>query len=202
LQEGRGFRSKINGNLAFHLAGVMKEYFEISIRDLQIASKWAVESAESVLEIFEKNNPDDYRPRNAIEGAKSFVICGIRTITLRKLALDAFRASKETNDMAASFAANAASLAAATAFTHPYKDVRQAEHILGPVVFSALSSENNTDGKEDGGNEIKRAIDRASKELALFLAHYPERQNGKKRIHALYHELDQGIRMKYPHSQD
>ena len=55
--------------------------------------------------------------------------------------MDAYRASREAGDTAASHAAMAASLAAAVAYTHPFRDERQAEHILGPAAHAALALE-------------------------------------------------------------
>ena len=77
-----------------------KEYFEIKIEELQSLGKWAADCAERALTIYESIENEDSRPRNAINGIRDFSSSGKRTIHLRKLALDAYRASLETKDMA------------------------------------------------------------------------------------------------------
>ena len=63
----------------------MKNYFEISLIDLQNATEWAIEFAEMALLIFEKKTITDDRARKAIEGAREFSESGKRTNILRKL---------------------------------------------------------------------------------------------------------------------
>jgi hypothetical protein len=106
-----------------------KEYFELPIESLRILGKWTADCAERVLAIYEELNHGDSRPRDAINGIRSFSAGGKRQAKLRVLALDAYRASLETKDLAASAAAQAASLAAASAFTHPLVDIQQTKHI-------------------------------------------------------------------------
>ena len=89
-----------------------KEYFEIKIEELQSLGKWAADCAERALSIYESVEPDDDRARNAINGVRDYSKTGKRTNRLRKLAMDAYRASLETKDEAASAAARSASLAA------------------------------------------------------------------------------------------
>ena len=176
---------------------MMKEYFDIEIFELQNATKWALESAEKSLNIFEKLVPFDDRPRKAIEGAIEFYKSGNRTNHLRKISLNAYRCSKETKYQAASYAANAASLAASLAFTHPYKDIRQAEHILGPVVYTALTIEIEDVDQSKGDEEIERAITTANNEIAILLLKYPEHRFDKYRLKELFYKLDYGIRNKF-----
>ena len=95
----------------------MREYFEMSLDDLREVAAWAAGFAERALAVYEERVPGDARPRLALEGAKEFARGGGRTNALRKLAMDAYRASREAVDGAASEAANAASLAAALPFT-------------------------------------------------------------------------------------
>lgn len=175
-----------------------KEYFEIKIEELQSLGKWAADCAERALSIYERIENEDNRPRNAINAIKDFFHSGKRTNHLRKLALDAFRASLETNDMAASAAAQSASLAAASAYTHPFKDINQSKHILGPAVYSALAIElDNRLGQDIGDREIELAINSATGEIAGLLNKMPAHKVGTKRIDQLFYELDNGIRNKF-----
>ena len=175
-----------------------REYCEIKIEELQSLGKWAADCAERALSIYESIENEDHRPRNAINGIKDFSNSGKRTNQLRKLALDAYRASLETNDMAASAAAQSASLAAASAYTHPFKDINQSKHILGPAVYSAFAIElYNRSGQKIGDREIERAIDNATREIAGLLYKMPAHEVGTKRIDQLFYELDSGIRNRF-----
>jgi len=175
-----------------------KEYFEIEIEVLQSLGKWAADCAERALSIYEGIKNEDDRPRNAITGIKNFSISGKRTNQLRKLALDAYRASLETKNTAASAAAQSASLAAASAYTHPFKDIKQSRHILGPAVYSAFAIElsNNLEQKI-GDREIELAIDNATYEIAKLLNKMPEQEVGIKRIDQLFYKLDRELRNRF-----
>jgi len=175
----------------------MKDYFEISLIDLQNATEWAIEFAEMALLIFEKKTITDDRARKAIEGAREFSESGKRTNTLRKLSMDAYRASREYNDPSVSMAANAASLTAALAFTHPFRDIKQAEHILGPVVYSILATGINNNDTENEKAKIEYAIDRANDSVWKLLKEFPEHEYHEDRVKKLFYSLDKGIRTKY-----
>ena len=175
-----------------------KEYFEIKIEELQSLGKWAADCAERALSIYESIENEDNRPRNAINGIKDFSNSGKRTNHLRKLALDAYRASLETKDPAASAAARSASLAAASAYTHPFKDINQSKHILGPAVYSAFAIElYNKLGQKVGDREIELAIDNATYAIAGLLNKMPAHKVGTKRIDQLFYKLDRGIRNRF-----
>jgi len=179
-----------------------KEYFDLSIEDLQSVAAWAADCAERSVAIYEGSEGEDRRPRLAIDGARDFSASGKRTNQLRKLAMDAYRASLETMDAAASAAARSASLAAASAYTHPFKDANQGKHILGPAVYSALAIELSRGGdREIGNGELERAIAGASGELARLAGKMPEQVAGKKRIDELFFILDRGLRMRSCHAE-
>jgi len=148
--------------------------------------------------IYESAVPADNRPRLALESIRDFAETGKRTNKLRKAAMDAYRASLEAKDLAASAAARSAGLAAASAFTHPFKDVSQAEHILGPAAYAALALElNNKGDQKTGDNEVAWAIENVDNETAALLDKMPARDTGNKRIEQLLFHLDSGIRDKY-----
>jgi hypothetical protein len=175
----------------------MKEYFDLGMEELQSLGVWAAECARRSLLIYERAVPEDARPRKAIEGILEFSRTGKRTNALRRLAMDAYRASLGAKNEAAKAAAMAASLAAASAYTHPYSDLRQAEHILGPAAYSALAVELEGKGDEKiGDSEIDAAIVCANAEIARLLRKMPERGRGEKRLERLLHDLDVGIREK------
>lgn len=172
-----------------------KEYFDLSIEELQSIASWASDCASRALPIYENGEIHDARPRDAIDGAREFASTGKRTNRLRKLAMDAHRASLEAKDPAASAAARSASLAAASAYTHPFRDINQSKHILGPAVFSALAVELNCgDDHEVGEAEIGLAIASASSAIMRVLDEMPAQKVGTKRLDQLYYLLDTGMR--------
>ena len=175
-----------------------KKYFELPIESLRILGNWAADCAERVLSIYEETNNEDTRPREAINGIRVFSEGGKRIAKLRVLALDAYRASLETKDAAASAAAQAASLAAASAYTHPLVDVKQTKHILGPAAYAALAVEiKNNNDPVYGNNEVRWAINKVQKEICAILLKMPNRTEGKSRIDKMMYDLDLGLRNKY-----
>ncbi len=175
-----------------------KEYFELKIESLRILGGWAADCAERVLPIYEELNNADARPREAINGIRVFADGGKRNAKLRVLALDAYRASLETKDLAASAAAQAASLAAASAFTHPLVDVHQTGHIVGPAAYAALAMEiKNNNDPQYSNDEVRWAIDQVQKEICEILLKMPKRTEGKSRLDKIMYDLDLGLRNKY-----
>lgn len=175
-----------------------KEYFELPIESLRILGRWAADCAERALPVYEEFNKSDTRPRDAINGILIFSEGGKRQARLRVLALDAYRAALETTNPAASAAAQAASLAVASAFTHPLADVQQTKHILGPAAYTALAIEiKNTYDPVSGDAEVRWAIDHVQKEICEILLKMPARTEGKSRIDKIMYDLDVGLRNKY-----
>jgi hypothetical protein len=175
-----------------------KEYFELSIESLRILGSWAAGCAERALFIYEELVIGDTRPREAIMGIRVFAEGEKRSAKLRVLALDAYRASRETKDLAASAAAQAASLAAASAYTHPLVDVQQTKHILGPAAYAAFAIEiKNNNDPQYGNEEVGWAIDRVQYEICEILNKMPGRIEGKSRLDKIMYALDQGLRSKY-----
>lgn len=78
-------------------------------------ARWAADSAEHVLSYFEKENPEDDRPRKAIEAARDWANDKIKCGEARKAAWAAHAAAREATEPSAIFVARAAGHAAATA---------------------------------------------------------------------------------------
>jgi hypothetical protein len=104
----------------------MKTNIPSEIKNHQVVARnsathraWALEAArlaEQVLPIFEKEHPDDERPRQAIEAIREWAQ-GRRELGMaevRKLSLNAHAAAREAKTDAARFAARAAGQAVAT----------------------------------------------------------------------------------------
>jgi hypothetical protein len=174
-----------------------KEYFDLPLETLRVIAGWAAGCAERALPIYQVCSTGDPRPHAAIEGAREFAAGGKRTAKLRVLAMDAYRASLETGDPAASAAARSASLAAASAYTHPFADVNQARHILGPAAYAALAVEiRNVNNHNLGDTEVRRAVDLAWLEIVDLLLKMPHQLEGKTRLDKLMYDLDMRLREK------
>lgn len=167
----------------------------LSLESLRVLGSWAADCAERVLSVYETHVDADSRPRAAIEGIRVFASGGRRTTQLRALAGAAWVAAREVGDPAAAAAARAASLAAASAYTHPLATGHQTKHILGPAAYAALAFEFNHAGDpaiSDG--EVCRAIASVPSEVCAVLQQMPARQAGNSRLDTILYELDAGIR--------
>ena len=117
---------------------------ELSLRELREVAGYAAACARPALAIFERERPDDRRPRAAIDAAQAFAEGAERTKALRDSAWAAQRAAQEARDTgqaAASDAARAALAAAGTAFLHPLAKATQVKHILGSAAHAARAFE-------------------------------------------------------------
>ncbi len=175
-----------------------KEYFDLTIEELQSLANWAADCAERSLHIYESLEKKDSHPRQAIVMTREFVTKGKRTNALRKIAFEAYRSSLSIKDSAASAAAQAASLAAASAYTHPFKDIHQVKHILGPAAYSALAVEiQQNNDPAVGEREIEWAVTTANNAIAELLKKMPEYDGSDLRINQLFSLLNRGIRSKF-----
>jgi len=174
------------------------KYFPLSLDSLRALGGWAADCAERVLGVYEAFSGEDPRPREAIEGIRAFAAGGARTAKLRALALAAFAAARESSVPAASAAANAACLAASSAYTHPLADIQQTKHILGPAAYAALALElSHPEDTDIGDREIRWAMERVPQEAREILLHMPARNPGTgNRLDRLMYDLDAGIRGK------
>ena len=88
---------------------------KIDKHDHQILALWAANCAAHVLLFFEKEHPEDERPRKAIEAVRLWVRGVVKMSEARKLALAAHAAARDAKGVVAPAAARAAGHAAATA---------------------------------------------------------------------------------------
>ena len=89
---------------------------------LSRVTRYAAESAQQVLEIFERAHPADSRPRDAVNAAWTFARGGERGKSLRDTAWAALKAAQDADTAAAGEAARAAMCAASAAYLHPLAD--------------------------------------------------------------------------------
>jgi len=159
---------------------------------------WAAHFAEEALAVFERAHPEDARPRDAIVAAQAFASGKKRDNSLRMAAFAAMKAAKDI-DEPSKYAARAAVLAAAVAYTHTDlltgdQGVRQAQHILGPVVYAALAVEAAAHDPNVGDDLLRRAIEGAPGEAVSILQHMPSQPVKGNRKDMLFARLDAALR--------
>ncbi len=94
----------------------MAKYTRYSKHDHKLLAMWASDCADHVLPFFERVNPTDYRPREAIAVLRTWIRMGVFNMsTIRGSSLAAHAAAREAEEAsAARFAARAAGQAVAT----------------------------------------------------------------------------------------
>jgi hypothetical protein len=171
---------------------------ELSQSELREITGYAVACARPALAIFERDRPDDRRPRAAIEAAQAFADGGRRARVLRDTAWAAHRAAHETRDAgraAASDAARAAGHAAGAPFLHPLAKATQVGHILGSAAHAARALEISAgDDPAVGAGEIAQARIRAGPVVVDVLRRYPLAPSGGGRVGELMRQLDASLR--------
>ncbi|MCG6493941.1 putative immunity protein [Kitasatospora sp. A2-31] len=169
--------------------------FQLTMDELRVVARYAAESAEEVLPVFEAANPGDPRPRAAVDAAWEFVNGARRSRLQRVTSLDAHRAAKEVTTEAERLAARAAGDAAAAAYLHPIAKATQVGHILRAAASAALVGELNAGGDPAVGLElIEQARQRATPVLIDVLNRYPLAPTGKSRAARLMTVLDRSLR--------
>lgn len=172
------------------------EKIELSEDELREITGYAADCARRVLAIFEKELPDDTRPRDAIAGAEAFAAGGPRTTELRQSAWAAHKAVKEAPSPAAADAAFAASHAAAAAFLHPKASAHQVKHVLGSAAHAARAEELLADGAERGTAEgtLAWARQHAPAAVPAVLGRLPAAPAGGGRVGEFIRDLDAALR--------
>lgn len=171
------------------------DYFDLTMGELREVARFAVQSAEEVLGIFEEAMPGDPRPRAAIGAAWEFANGAKRTKLQRVTALDAHRAAKEAPTEASAHAAHAAGDAAGAAYLHPFAKADQVGHILRSTAHAARVAELLADDPLAGPEHVGRAATRATSALVDVLRRYPP-PTGKSRVAALMRLLDDTLRTR------
>ncbi|MFE1171346.1 putative immunity protein [Streptomyces sp. NPDC058773] len=169
--------------------------FELAMEELRVVARYAAQSAEEVIPVFEAAHPDDPRPRAALDAAWEFVNGARRTKLQRITSLDAHRAAKEAATETARLAATAAGDAASAAYLHPIAKATQVGHILRAAASAARVGELNAGDDPDVGLQlIEQARQRATPVLIGVLNRYPLAPTGKSRVAQLMAVLDASLR--------
>ena len=171
---------------------------ELSRSELREVAGYAVVCAQHALAIFERERPDDLRPRAAIAAAQAFADGAERTKSLRDSAWSAHRAGQEARDAgqtAASEAARAALAAAGAAFLHPLPKATQVKHILGAAAHAARAFELVAGGDSMvAADHIAQSQILANSVVVNVLRRYPAAPRGGGRIGELIRQLDASLR--------
>jgi hypothetical protein len=170
--------------------------FDLTMDELRVVARYAVESAQEVLPLFEQADGTDPRPRAAIAAAWAFANGAPRTQLQRVTSLDAHRAAREAQVEFAQHAARAAGDAAAAAYLHPIARATQVGHILRAAACSARAAELSAGGDPAIGDAlIERARRRATPALIGVLSRYPAAPIGVGRVAHLMNVLDTSLRL-------
>jgi hypothetical protein len=171
---------------------------ELSPSELREVASYAVACARPALVIFERDRPEDLRPRAALDAAQAFADGGMRTKALRDSAWAAHRAAQEAHDAgqaAASDAARAAGHAVGAAFLHPLPKASQVKHILGSAAYAARAFELAAGGDSAvGTDQISHYRGLASPVVVDVLRRYPSAPPGGRRVGELIRILDASLR--------
>ncbi|MFJ1649668.1 putative immunity protein [Streptomyces sp. NPDC088258] len=167
----------------------------LSRSDLREVCAFAAGCAATVLGIFEADQPDDPRPRDAMGAAWDFARGGERGKALRDMAWAALKAAKDTETAAAREAAWAAMAAAGAAYVHPLAKATQVKHILGAGAHAARAAELVAgDDRAVGAEQVERAGRRATPVVIDVLKRYPAAPGGGGRVGELMRMLDAHLR--------
>jgi hypothetical protein len=167
----------------------------LSKQDLREVTGFAAACAEVALEIFEADQPDDSRPRDAVGAAWEFARGGERGKSLRDTASAALKAAKRADTAAAREAAWAAMSAAGAAYLHPLAKATQVKHILGAGAYAARAAELVAgDDRSVGAEHLQRAVHRVTPVVVDVLKRFPEPPVGGGRVGELIRMLDADLR--------
>ncbi|MCJ0867998.1 putative immunity protein [Streptomyces sp. AP-93] len=167
----------------------------LSTQDLREVAAFTAACAEAVLEIFEADQPDDLRPRDAVSAAWEFARGGERGRSLRDTAWAALKAAKGADTAAAREAAWAAMSAAGSAYLHPLAKATQVKHILGAGAHAARAAELVAgDDLSVGSENLEQTVRRATPVVVDVLKRFPAAPSGGGRVGELIRMLDADLR--------
>ncbi|MFC9551625.1 putative immunity protein [Rhodococcus sp. NPDC056960] len=167
----------------------------LSTQELREVTAFAAACAEVVLGIFEADQLDDPRARDAIGAAWEFARGGERGKSLRDTAWATLTAAKGAHTAAAREAAWAAMSAAGAAYLHPLAKATQVKHILGAGAHAARAAELVAgDDRTVGAEQIEQAVRRATPLVVDVLGRFPVAPGGGGRVGELVRMLDANLR--------
>ncbi|MFD4366824.1 putative immunity protein [Rhodococcus sp. NPDC058521] len=167
--------------------------FVLTSDELRAVSAFNVACVEQVIELFDEANPDDRRPRAALNAAEAFVRGGPRTKEQRDTALAAHRAAKQVHPPA-SHVAMAAGDAAASAYLHPLADAEQVGHILRGPAYCVLALQLRPVEPLNPSDAMVSVIQHANSRVVEVLLRYPRVSHRRREVAQVIAELDARLR--------
>jgi hypothetical protein len=169
--------------------------FDLTMDELRVVARYAVRHAEDVLSVFERDVPDDPRPRAAIDAAWAFIKGANRSKLQRVTSLEAHRAARSAPSEAARLAARSAGDAASAAYLHPIAQASQVGHILRASASAARIGEIEAGGDPAVADALlERSRRRATPVLIDVLRRYPPLTGGSNHVARLMSTLDHSLR--------
>lgn len=169
--------------------------FELTHDELRAVARYAADSAQQVLALFEEVRPDDGRPREALDAARAFIDGAPRSRRQRLASMDAHRAARDAPTEVSRLAAQAAGDAAAAAYLHPIARAHQVGHILRAAANVARIAEIRAGGSPGAGDRsVEEARARAGAVVVDVLRRYPPAPRGASRVAGLMADLDVSLR--------
>lgn len=171
------------------------DQIELALDEIRSVAGFSVKCASRVLPLYEEVHATDPRPHCAIAGSRAFAEGGPRRHSVRKLAMDAYRAGKEAATPAASLAAHAASQAAAVVYLHPLAQATQLKHLLGSAAYAVAAAEADAGSTPDVSDEhLEWIVANAPRTVVTVLGRYPPAPAGGGRVGELLRGLDAALR--------
>lgn len=167
----------------------------LALDELRAVAGYAADCAEPSLVLFGREHPDDPRPAQALEAARTFAEGAPRSRLQRVTAVAANRAAREAVSDPARHAAYAAGAAAAAGYLHPLATATQLGHILGAAAHAARAGE-LAQGEDPVVAEylITASARRITPVVRDALGRYPRASVGRGRVAVLLHRLDSLLR--------
>jgi hypothetical protein len=166
----------------------------LTLDDLRAVTAFNLACAVHVIDVFEGTQPDDTRPRAALNAATAFVGGGPRSSALRVSAPAAHRAAKEVGPPAA-HAAMAAGDTAGSAYLHPLADAAQVGHILRGPAFCVLTLQHRPLQPLAYSDAVAAVLHCAGPQVVDVLLRYPRvGARGRREVASAMADLDARLR--------
>ncbi|GAB4071266.1 hypothetical protein GCM10028777_38960 [Angustibacter speluncae] len=170
---------------------------ELTGEELRAVAAYVLESAAPLLPLFERERPDDPRPRTALDAARLFVHGAARSRLQRVTSLDAHRAAREAPSEVARLVARSAGDAASAAYLHPIAKATQVGHVLrAPASAARVTELEAGDDPAVGDRAIEEAARRADATVVDVLRRYPHPTEAANRVSHLLVRLDALLRAR------
>ncbi|WP_125704864.1 putative immunity protein [Lacticaseibacillus daqingensis] len=166
--------------------------------ELRQATAWALPFVEAVLPLLAAAPAALARAQEAVAVARQYAQGAPRGQALRAAAMAVFKQGK-TVPPAAKFVTKAACALDAMAYTHMdlaagAPGALQAQHLLGPIVYSAYALELATGDPTQAEQLLDQAVAAAPPVVAVLVGHFAPQPDPPNRVGQLMAMLDRALR--------